>query len=52
MIVLEEFTPECVAILVATPIREVDVIDLLQLVFRKRGAPKYPRSDNGSDFTA
>jgi putative transposase len=50
--VLDEFTRECVAILVATSIRAVDVIDLLRRVFRKRGAPKFLRSDNGSEFTA
>ena len=50
--VLDEFTRECVAILVATSIHAVDVIDLLRRVFRKRGAPIFLRSDNGSEFTA
>ncbi len=36
----------------ATSIRAVDVIDLLQRVFRKHGAPHFLRSDNGSEFTA
>lgn len=50
--VLDEFTRECVAILVATSIRAVDVISLLRQVFRRRGAPEFLRSDNGSAFTA
>jgi transposase InsO family protein len=50
--VLDEFTRECVAILVAFSIRAEDVIALLRKVFRHRGAPEFLRSDNGSEFTA
>mgnify|MGYP001578410092 CR=1 FL=1 len=50
--VLDEFTRECVAILVAHSIQAEDVIALLRQVFRHRGAPEFLRSDNGSEFTA
>ena len=50
--VLDEFTRECVAILVATSIRAEAVIAVLCKVFRHRGAPEFLRSDNGSEFTA
>jgi putative transposase len=50
--VLDEFTRECVAILVAFSIRAEDVIALLSKIFRHRGAPEFLRSDNGSEFTA
>ena len=50
--VLDEFTRECVAILVATSIQAEDVIMRLGQVFRHHGAPEFLRSDNGSEFTA
>ena len=50
--VLDEFTRECVAILVATSIPAEAVIAVLRKVFRRRGAPDFLRSDNGSEFTA
>lgn len=50
--VLDEFTRECVAILVDTSIQAVDVIPLLRRAFRRAGAPEFIRSDNGSEFTA
>lgn len=50
--VLDEFTRECVLILVATSIRAEAVITSLGKVMRRRGAPEFLRSDNGSEFTA
>jgi transposase InsO family protein len=50
--VLDEFTRECVAILVATSIRAETVITTLSKVMCRRGAPEFLRSDNGSEFTA
>ena len=50
--VVDEFTRECVAILVAHSIQAAEVIALLHKVFRQRGAPEFLRSDNGSEFTA
>ena len=50
--VLDEFTRECVGILVATSIRAEDVITFLAGLLQQRAAPAYLRSDNGSEFTA
>ncbi len=50
--VLDEFTRECPAILVATSILSKDVISLLSSVIAVRGSPAFIRSDNGSEFTA
>ncbi len=50
--ILDEFTRECPAILVATSIRANDVISLLTAVIAAHGTPEFIRSDNGSEFTA
>ena len=50
--VLDEFTRECQGILVATSIRAEDVIAFLDEIMKKRSAPVFLRSDNGSEFTA
>jgi putative transposase len=50
--IIDEFTRECPAILVATSILDQDVIALLAAVIETRGAPAFIRSDNGSEFTA
>jgi len=50
--ILDEFTRECLGILVATSILAQDVIAFLAGVIQKRGAPVFLRSDNGSEFTA
>lgn len=50
--IVDEFTRECVAILVAHSIQADDVIATLYKVFRHRGMPEFLRSDNGSEFTA
>jgi len=50
--ILDEFTRECPAILVATSIRAKDVISLLANVIEVHGSPAFIRSDNGSEFTA
>lgn len=50
--VLDEFTREAHAILVARRIRAADVVDLLASLFRVHGAPAYLRSDNGPEFIA
>lgn len=50
--ILDEFTRECPAILVATSILAKDVISLLTAVIAVRDAPAFIRSDNGSEFTA
>ncbi len=50
--IIDEYTRECLAILVARKIRNQDVIDLLFELFILRGIPSHIRSDNGPEFTA
>ncbi len=50
--VLDEFTRECLGILVATSILAEDVIAFLDEIMKKRNSPVFLRSDNGSEFTA
>lgn len=50
--VLDEFTRECLGILVATSILSKDVVAFLSGILQQRNAPVFLRSDNGSEFTA
>jgi putative transposase len=50
--IIDEFTRECLAILVARKITTQDVIDLLFHLFIFRAIPEHLRSDNGPEFTA
>ena len=50
--IIDEYTRECLAILVARKIKNQDVIDLLFHLFIFRGIPEHIRSDNGPEFTA
>ena len=50
--IIDEYTRECMAILVNRRITSQDVIDQLFQLFVFRGIPKYIRSDNGPEFTA
>jgi len=50
--VLDEYTRECLAILVERHITSQDVIDQLFDLFIFRGIPGYIRSDNGPEFTS
>lgn len=49
---IDEFTRECLAMLVARRITSQDVIDQLFQLFVLRGIPEHIRSDNGPEFTA
>ena len=49
---LDEFTRECLAMLVNRRITSQDVIDHLFQLFMLRGIPEHIRSDNGPEFTA
>jgi transposase InsO family protein len=49
---LDEYTRECLAILVGRRITSQDVIDQLFKLFIFRGIPEHIRSDNGPEFTA
>jgi len=50
--ILDEYTRECLAILVERRISSQDVIDQLCNLFVFRGIPEHIRSDNGPEFTA
>lgn len=50
--VVDNFTRECLAILVAFNITSKDVIALLEKLVEIHGAPEFLRSDNGPEFIA
>jgi putative transposase len=50
--IIDEFTQECLAILVARKITSQDVIDLLFHLIIFRGVPEHIRSDNGPELSA
>ena len=50
--ILDEYTRECLAILVKRSIKSQDVIDQLFELFILRGIPEHIRSDNGPEFTS
>jgi putative transposase len=50
--IVDEYTRECLAILVARKIKNQAVIDILFNLFIFRGIPEHIRSDNGPEFTA
>ena len=49
--VIDEYTRECLSMLVKRQITSHDVIDQLYQLFLLRGVPQYIRSDNGPEFT-
>ena len=50
--IIDEYTRECLAILVKRHIKSQDVIDQLFELFIFRGIPEHIRSDNGPEFAA
>ena len=52
LVIIDEFTRECLAMTVARKITSHDVIDQLFNLFILRGIPEHIRSDNGTEFTA
>jgi len=50
--ILDEFTRECLAVIVERRLGSQHVIDALFDLFLIRGIPEHLRSDNGSEFTA
>lgn len=52
LIIVDEYTRECLALRVARSIRAVDVIEELAGLVIERGAPEHIRSDNGPEFIA
>ena len=52
LVVIDEFTRECLAIEAGRVFRGRDVILTLQYLFAMRGSPEHIRSDNGPEFVA
>ena len=52
LVVIDEFTRECLAIEVGRSFTSDDVIGVLQYLFAIRGVPEHIRSDNGPEFVA
>ena len=50
--IIDEYTRECLAIVVKRRITSQDVVDRLFDLFIFRGIPEHIRSDNGPEFTA
>jgi putative transposase len=50
--IIDEYTRECLAIVVGRRLTSEDVLDQLTELFLTRGIPEHIRSDNGSEFTA
>ncbi|MFH1748560.1 MAG: IS3 family transposase [Planctomycetota bacterium] len=50
--VVDEYSRECLALLVARRLRSTDVLETLAELFVRHGVPVHIRSDNGPEFTA
>jgi putative transposase len=50
--VVDEYTRECLALVVGRSLTAADVVRTLAKVVGERGAPAYLRSDNGPEFVA
>ncbi len=50
--VVEEYTRECLALVVARRLRSTEVLETLAELFVTYGVPAHIRSDNGPEFTA
>jgi transposase InsO family protein len=52
LVILDEYTRECLDILVQRSITSGDVLERLYWLFLVRGIPEHIRADNGPEFTA
>lgn len=52
LVIIDEFTRECLAIEVSRSFTAQQVVEVLRYLFAVRGAPKFIRSDNGPEFVA
>ena len=50
--IVDEYTRECLAMVVKRCITSQDVLDQLYMLFLVRGVPEHIRSDNGPEFTS
>ena len=52
LVIIDEYSRECLALYVARHIKALDVIDVLSELMLERGVPEFIRSDNGPEFVA
>ena len=52
LVVIDEFTRECLALDAARSFKGKDVVEVLRYLFAVRGCPKYIRSDNGPELVS
>jgi putative transposase len=52
LVVMDEYTRECLAIDVAKRFSGQEVVEVLRYLFAVRGEPEYIRSDNGPEFAS
>jgi transposase InsO family protein len=52
LVIIDEYTRECLSMYVARSIRHRDVLDQLYELFLSRGVPEHLRPDNEPEFTA
>jgi len=52
LVVIDEYTRECLAIDANKSIKGRDVVEVLRYLFAVRGAPDHIRSDNGPEFAS
>ena len=52
LVIIDEYTRECLSMYVARSIKHQDVLDQLYGLFLSRGVPKHIRSDYAPEFTA
>ncbi len=52
LVIIDEYTRECLAMRVARRITSGDVLEVLYELFLLKGVPEHLRSDNGPEFTA
>ena len=52
LVVIDEYTRECLAIEVGRSFSAQDVVGVLQYLFAVRGTPEHIRSDNGPEFVS
>jgi len=52
LVIIDEYTRECLSMLVQRHITSQDVLEQLYWLFLLRGTPEHIRSDNGPEFTA
>ena len=52
LVVIDEFTRECLALDVAKHFKGKDIVEVLRYLFAVRGCPEHIRSDNGPEFVS